>query len=115
MTFDPVFLHTIVFTTLTYHDSLLGRQDYAPTNTQISLHFTRTLRLFRERLILEDDGAKFSDITIFIVLGLAIYAYLTGERKAAEYHLSALRTIIDFRGGLSVFWHNEKLLFELFR
>jgi len=115
MTFDPVFLHTIVFTTLTYHDSLLGRQDCAPTNTQISLHFTKTLRLFRERLILEDDGAKFSDITIFIVLGLAIYAYLTGERKAAEYHLSALRTIIDFRGGLSVFWHNEKLLFELFR
>uniref|UniRef100_A0A093VJY1 Uncharacterized protein n=1 Tax=Talaromyces marneffei PM1 TaxID=1077442 RepID=A0A093VJY1_TALMA len=48
-------------------------------------------------------------------LGLAVYAYLTGEDKAAEYHLSALRTIIDFRGGICAFWHSGKLLLELFR
>jgi hypothetical protein len=113
--FDPVFLHTMIITTLTYHDSLQRRQSYTITNTQLSTHFTTALHLLRQRLILEDDGIKFSDITISTVLGLAVYAYLTGERKAAECHLSALRTIIDFRGGLDVFWHTGKLLLELFR
>lgn len=77
--------------------------------------FTKALRLLRERLILENDETRFSDITLTTVLGLAVYAYLTGEREAAQYHLSALRTIIDFRGGLSAFWQGGKLLLELFR
>ena len=115
MAFDPIFLHTMIFTTLSYHDSLRRGQSSAPRDTQLSLHFAKALRLLRERLILQNDEIKFSDITLSTVLGLAVYAYLTGEREAAEYHLSALRTIIDFRGGLSAFWHSGKLLLELFR
>lgn len=115
MAFDPIFLHTMIFTTLSYHDSLRRCQSYAARDTQLSLHFTKALRLLRERLILQNDETRFSDITLSTVLGLAVYAYLTGEREAAEYHLSALRTIIDFRGGLSAFWHSGKLLLELFR
>lgn len=113
--FDPVFLHTMIFTTLTYHDSLQRRQSYTITNTQLSTHFTKAVHLLRQRLIFDDDGTRFSDITISTVLGLAVYAYLTGERKATECHLSALRTMIDFRGGLDAFWHSGKLLLELFR
>uniref|UniRef100_A0A093VR38 Uncharacterized protein n=1 Tax=Talaromyces marneffei PM1 TaxID=1077442 RepID=A0A093VR38_TALMA len=115
MAFDPIFLHTMIFTTLTYHDSLRRCRSYAPRCMQSSLHFTKAIRLLRERLLLESDETKFSDITLSTVLGLAVYAYLTGEDKAAEYHLSALRTIIDFRGGICAFWHSGKLLLELFR
>lgn len=115
MAFDPIFLHTMIFTTLSYHDSLRRCQSYAHRDTQLSLHFTKALRLLRERLILQNDEERFSDITLSTILGLAVYAYLTGEHEAAEYHLSALRTIIDFRGGLIKFWHSGKLLLELFR
>lgn len=115
MAFDPIFLHTMIFTTLGYHDSLRRCESPASRDTQLSLHFTQALRLLRKRLILDNDEMRFSDITLSTVLGLAVYASLTGEREAAEYHLSALRTIIDFRGGLSAFWQSGKLLLELFR
>lgn len=115
MAFDPVFLHTMIFTTLAYHDSLRRCPSYEPRGTQLSLHFTKALRLLRERLTLPNDETNFSDITLSTILGLAVYAHLTGDREAAEYHLSALRTIIKFRGGLGAFWHSGKLLLELFR
>lgn len=115
MAFDPIFLHTMIFTTLSYHDSLRRCESHASRDTQLSSHFAQALRLLRERLILDNDEMRFSDITVCTVLGLAVYAYLTREREAAEYHLSALRTIIDVRGGLGVFWKSGKLLLELFR
>lgn len=115
MALDPALLHTIVLTTLTYYDVLSGRQTCALQTPRIALHFMKALHFLREKLSLDNNAMKISDITSSAVLGLAICAYMSGEREAAEYHLSGLRAIIKLRGGVTVFWRNKTLLIELFR
>jgi hypothetical protein len=80
-----------------------------------TLHFMKTIRLLRERLLLEEEQAKFSDSTVLVVLTLAMIAHHIGEYKSAKHHLEGLRKIVNLRGGLDSFRHNSKLLIEILR
>ena len=79
------------------------------------MHFMKTVRLLRERLLLEDKQAKFSDSTVLVILTLAMIAYHIGEYESAKHHLKGLRKIIYLRGGLDSFNHLPKLLIEILR
>ncbi|KAK6334274.1 hypothetical protein TWF730_003488 [Orbilia blumenaviensis] len=114
LTVDPAYLNTTAFMAYAYVDLMKGNR-YAPMIPQAAFHFVQAVRMLRERLITADKGLLFSDSTIFLVLSLALYAHMTGDGPTARNHLVGLRKIVNMRGGIRSFRHNEKLLMEILR
>ena len=74
----------------------------------------KTIQLLRKKLSFEDVEAQVSDATVFVILNLAVHAFLNGDDKTARHHMLGIRKIVDLRGGINQF-PETKMLLELLR
>ncbi|KAF2668082.1 hypothetical protein BT63DRAFT_457382 [Microthyrium microscopicum] len=114
LTFDAVFMHTMIFMSRSYFDFHISGRSTA-ISKGILHHFTRALRLLRERLSGSDDQAMLSDSNMAAIMALSSHALLIGDVKSAKNHLEGLHKIVCIRGGLSSFLLNPKLLIDIMR
>ena len=115
MSRDAAYLHSTVLMAQTYFDCISGRGNFT-LRPAATLHASKALKHLRTRLSLEDDSAKISDMTVSVVLALAIHAQMMGDHTSAEHHMRGLRRIVDLRGGLANFeGYHGKLLLEILR
>ena len=114
LVFDAAYLHAAALGTHTYIGLMLRRgnrnavQDPSP-------HFSRALRLLRERLSFGDEMTKVSDPTILVVIALALHARMMGDYESARHHMRGLRKMVDLRGGTATLRNKTKLAMEIFR
>ncbi|KAI1765462.1 hypothetical protein GGR53DRAFT_261179 [Hypoxylon sp. FL1150] len=114
LTFDPVFLHTMIFTSQSYFDVVATGRTLAATKVALH-HFVKALKLLRERISRDDTHVTLSDNTLAAIMAFAGHALLTGDYKLAMNHVEGLRKIVSLRGGVSTFKSNPKLLIEILR
>ena len=112
--FDAAYLHAAALGTHTYIGLMLSRGDQNRVQCT-SPHFSRALRLLRERLLSSDEQTKVSDPTILVVIALALHARMIGDYESARHHMHGLHKMVDLRGGIAVVRHNTKLAMEIFR
>ncbi|KIX02098.1 uncharacterized protein Z518_08037 [Rhinocladiella mackenziei CBS 650.93] len=116
-----MYLDATAFSAQAYFDIVLGRRKNHFTLSRIgtesmpTMHFLKTVRLLRERLVLADEQAKVSDPTILVVLIFATHAHILGEHETAMHHMEGLKKMVDLRGGIVAFKKNSKLVIELLR
>jgi hypothetical protein len=112
LSFDPAYLHAVIFGAQAYSDLVSGR-----SSKQTSVHMLKTIQLLRNRLsIFEGNEQIFvSNPTIQVVLTLAHIAHLSGDHVTAEQHLEGLIKLVNLRGGIAAFESTPKLLAELLR
>jgi hypothetical protein len=109
LSMDPVFLHTMIFTSQYYFNSVLAGRKFH------SSHYLKALTALRERMEHDGDQDKLSFNTMASVMGLAGQAYMMGDVKTARNHLEGLYRIVELRGGIEIFQGNPKLLVEILR
>jgi hypothetical protein len=117
LTADATFLHIAAFAAGAFIDTVWYQQEQV-TNPEATLHYLKEVRMLREKLLLQDEGAKLSDSTVSVILTLANCAYNTGEYETGRQHLEGLLKIAKLRGGLATFRSNnfsKKLLMEMLR
>ena len=114
MTSDAAYMHAVVFLSQVYFFLAYARETPAAAQ-RVVLHHSSTLQLLRERLSIEDEEAKFSDATIFVVICLAAHAHFSNDYDSAKHHIEGLRKIVDLRGGLNAFSYVPKLAIELMK
>lgn len=114
---DALYLHTVVFTTQAYVDTLTRGHSILTSSTRVLLHHSaKALGLLRERIDLGDESLQLSEATIAVILALCLHAYQSGQLTVSETHLNGLCRIISLRGGLESFpAQSVKLLMELLR
>ncbi|EXJ86575.1 hypothetical protein A1O3_03528 [Capronia epimyces CBS 606.96] len=112
LTFDPAYLHAVIFGAQAYLDLVSCR-----SSPRSSVQMLKTIQLLRARLSLSDgnEQTSVSDPTILVVLTLAHVAHLTGDDVTAEQHLEGLCKMIHLRGGIAAFQNTPKLLTEVLR
>jgi hypothetical protein len=114
LTFDAAYLHAMIFTSQAYYALVEGRKVYSTTEGS-SPHLLKTIRLLRERLLTGDESTQTSDMTVAVVLALAMHANISCDYVSARHHMEGLRRIVDLRGGLDIFRSNDKLMVEIIR
>ena len=114
MTFDAAYLHAMAFGTQAFFSWALGRNSF-PAGDCASVHLVKTLRLLRERLLLNDERQMLTNQTMSVILTLAVYARFTVDSTSGKNHLLGLRKIVNLRGGIFTFRDNPSLLTEIFR
>jgi hypothetical protein len=114
MTYDVLYMHAIVFSSQVYSSRAYARENATAARRAV-VHHSTTLQLLRERLAAQDEDAKVSDSTIFVVLCLANIAHFINDYESARHHLEGLRKIVDLRGGIYAFGYNTKLTIELLK
>ena len=110
--FDALYLNVMVFTTQVYFNFLLNRCNHNHVRKP-DVHFVKSVRLLRERLLAEDETA-ISDTTVVVVVCMAAHATMMGDYTSARNHLQGLHKIIGLRGGIASV-ARPKLLIEAFR
>lgn len=112
--FDPLYLHSTIFGAQFYFDVVLpGKPSHV--NQRMIPHFTKTLKLLRERLEDHENQTRFSDQTACVIMQLAGYALMTNNAEVAKHHLEGLFRLISLRGGVNTFQGHTKLLVEILR
>jgi hypothetical protein len=114
MIFDAAYLHAMAFSAGAFFNLVMGRSN-APRGDGACVHFLKTIRLLRERLLLEDEKPKLTNQTISVILTLAIHARMVGDGTSARNHMAGLSKIISLRGGVGTFGDNPSLLIEILR
>ncbi|KAF2095836.1 hypothetical protein NA57DRAFT_67545 [Rhizodiscina lignyota] len=114
LTFDPAFLHTMLFTSQYYFDAIAAGKTSALTKVTLH-HFLKALKLLRERMSRDDDQAALSDTTAAAIMALSGHALMTGDFDSAMNHIEGLHKIVGLRGGVATFRSNAKLLIEILR
>lgn len=92
---DPVYLHSMLFSSEAWLDESLGRDRSLSTQ----MHLLKTLRLLQERISVPGDPLAISDQTIMTVVTLALAAQVFGDRAGVENHMQGLQRMVDLRGG----------------
>ena len=106
---DVAFLHSVLLATCAFDDISKGQ----PLAKATRFHLQRTLSLLNKKL--SEREACCNDLTIYIVITLALMASLFGEHAAAETHLAGLHQIIELAGGLGKLRQKPKLHFTIDR
>jgi hypothetical protein len=114
LTFDAAYLHAAALGTHTSIGLMLGRESHNAVQCP-SPHFSKALRLLRERLLFGDERIKVSDPTILVVMALAIHARMMGDYGSVKHHMEGLRKMVNLRGGIAAISHSTKLVMEIFR
>lgn len=112
MTFDAAYLHAVALGTHTYIGLMLGREGDNAVQ-RASPHFSKALRLLRERLLSGDEKIKVSDPTILVVMALAFHARMMSDYGSAKHHMDGLRKMVHLRGGIAAVSHSTKLVMEI--
>lgn len=92
---DPVYLHSMLFSSEAMLDESLGRGRSVLTQ----FHLVKTLRLLQERISIPNDPLAISDQTIMTVVTLALAAQIFGDRAGLENHMQGLVRMVNLRGG----------------
>jgi hypothetical protein len=111
---DAAYLHATVLATQVYFDLIVKHRETPNPSLQTSVHFSKSARLLSERLSMDMDHAV-SDLTVSVVLSLALYSYMMGDSDGSACHMAGLRRIVDLKDGLRAFDDNPKLRIELLR
>ncbi|KAL1860409.1 hypothetical protein VTK73DRAFT_7355 [Phialemonium thermophilum] len=98
LTVDSAYLHSVIFSSQTYYDSMRGNT----SNPVAVKHLIKALKIVAERMSLGGSDAT-SNATISAVVSLAMAAYFFGDYEAGEMHMKGLYKIVSLRGGLSAF------------
>ena len=114
LTLDPAYLHAAVFGIQTYGLVVTG-QENSRRAEKAMMHYNAALRLLRERLSYTESGYSIENSTIFVVLYLALYAHFMDNYHIAQFHMMALRKIVDLRGGIFKFADSPKIILELIK
>ncbi len=120
MAFDAAYLHAMVFSTRAFFVLMLSRRNGSTATSsgvsqRTSLHFSKAVRILRERILLGDETEKVSFPTVTVVLMLASHAHMMGDQKSARLHMEGLYKIVNLRGGIHTFRDHSKLMIELLR
>lgn len=105
---DLAYLHSILFTTSFFYDTLTGQKS---DNTKY--HSYRTIRELNKQLA--DSRAALSDTTTTVVMAMALIAACFGDLDSAHIHMTGLKRIIDLRGGMASFKSRPLLQAKLYR
>ncbi|KAH6985703.1 hypothetical protein BKA56DRAFT_715144 [Ilyonectria sp. MPI-CAGE-AT-0026] len=92
---DPVYLHSMLFSSEAIQDESLGRGRSVLTQ----FHLVKTLRLLQERISIPNDPLAISDQTIMTVVTLALAAQIFGDQAGFENHMEGLIRMVNLRGG----------------
>ncbi|KAI0100919.1 hypothetical protein GGR51DRAFT_531400 [Nemania sp. FL0031] len=111
---DAAWVHMMAFTSEAILDVVRGRR-VRPADQRVSPHFTRSMRLLRERLLGDDQLVPLTNSTVQVVLALATHARMHGEFEEARCHLMGLRRIVELRGGIHKFRPWPRLVLEILR
>jgi hypothetical protein len=114
LTFDPAYLHAMIFTSQHYFDTIASHGHFSVTKSALP-HFVHTLRLLHERFSRNEDEMQLSDTTAAAVMCLTGHALLTGNMENARNHMEGLRRIVILKGGVGSLRANTKLLIEILR
>ena len=110
--FDALYLHTMAFSAYTYLEIISCRRNLNSAR-EADNHFIKSVGLLRKRLLIEGDQA-ISDLTLLVVLSMAIHAIMSADLASASHHLQGLRKLLNLRGGL-ISVTRPKFLLETFR
>ncbi|KAI1127758.1 hypothetical protein F5Y10DRAFT_292589 [Nemania abortiva] len=111
---DPAWVHMMAFTSYAVLDVVRGHR-IRPADQRASPHFTRSMRLLRERLLGDDQVFPLMNSTVQVVLALATHAKMHGEFEEAICHMMGLRRIVELRGGIHKFRPWPRLVLEILR
>ncbi|KAI1168182.1 hypothetical protein F5B18DRAFT_268850 [Nemania serpens] len=111
---DAAWVHMMAFTSYATINVVRGDSTQL-VDQRASVHFTRSMRLLRERLLGNDKALSTTNSTVQIVLGLATYAKMHGDFEEARCHLTGLWRMVELRGGIENFRPWPKLILEFLR
>lgn len=105
---DLAYLHSILFTTSFFYDTLMGQN-----SESTKYHSYRALRELNKQLA--DPETALSDSTTTVVMAMALIAACFGDLESARIHFAGLRRIIDLRGGIASYRGRPLLQAKLYR
>jgi hypothetical protein len=111
---DEAWVHMMAFSSYAFFDMLHGHS-IRLSDQKTSLHFTRSLRLLRQRLTGDDQVFAITNTTVQIVMSLATLASMQGEFEEAKAHMMGLKRIVELRGGIERFRQWPKLMLGILR
>ncbi|KAI1113850.1 hypothetical protein F5Y14DRAFT_416815 [Nemania sp. NC0429] len=111
---DAAWVHMMAFSSYAVINVVRGDSTQL-VDQRASRHFTRSMRLLRERLLEDDKTLSTTNSTVQIVLGLATHANMHGDFEEARCHLTGLHRMVELRGGIGSFRPWPKLILEILR
>lgn len=94
---DPLYFHTIIFTTEAFSDLQIGKDRSLATQR----HLVKTLRLLQERITTPEISLATSDETILTVVILALIAEYLDDELSMANHVGGLQRMVRLRGGFA--------------
>ncbi|KAH7230166.1 uncharacterized protein BKA55DRAFT_626160 [Fusarium redolens] len=105
---DLAYLHSILYTTSFFYDSLKGQK-----SKRTEFHSYRTIHELNKQLA--DPTTALTDSTITVVMGMALIAECFGDVESAHMHVMGLKQIVGLRGGIESFANKPQLQAKLYR
>jgi hypothetical protein len=100
---DPEYAHTVLYVSRTYF-SCIQNQSFGP---KILTHINRATHQLQTLLC--EGSPVITDGTMLTVLGLALVSLNFGDLEAAKKHVSGMRDLIRFRGGIQTLSQKHSL------
>lgn len=105
---DLAYLHSILFTTSFFYDTLTGQK-----SESTKYHSYRAIRQLNKQLA--DSKTALLDSTTTVVMSMALVAACFGDLESAHVHFAGLKRIIDLRGGIASYRSRPLLQAKLYR
>lgn len=105
---DLAYLHSILYTTSFFYDSLKGQK-----SKRTEFYSYRTIHELNKRLA--DPATALTDSTTAVVMGMALIAACFGDVESAHMHVMGLKRIVGLRGGVESFANKPQLQAKLRR
>jgi hypothetical protein len=105
---DLAYLHSILYTTSFFYDSLKGQK-----SKRTEFHSYRTIHELNKQLA--NPTTALTDSTMTVVMGMALIAECFGDVESAHMHIMGLKQIVGLRGGIESFANKPQLQAKLHR
>lgn len=105
---DLAYLHSILFTTSFFYDTLAGQK-----SESTKYHSYRTIQELNKQLA--DSETALSDSTTTVIMSMALISACFGDLESAHIHMEGLKRIIDLRGGMVSYKSRPLLQAKLYR
>ncbi|KAM6509443.1 hypothetical protein FALCPG4_017098 [Fusarium falciforme] len=105
---DLAYLHSILYTTSFFYDSLKGQK-----SKRTAFHSYTTIRELNKQLA--DPATALTDSTTTVVMAMALIAGCFGDVESAHMHVMGLKRIVGLRGGIESFANKPQLQAKLHR
>ncbi|KAH7161949.1 hypothetical protein B0J13DRAFT_591364 [Dactylonectria estremocensis] len=105
---DLAYLHSILYTTSFFYDSLAGQK-----SRRTEFYLYRTIHELNKQLA--NPTTALTDSTTTVVMGMALIAECFGDVESAHMHVVGLKRIVSLRGGIESFANRPQLQAKLYR